>query len=393
MSLRSCSSGTQRCVLTLLLALLLLLGALRPRAAEPGLTQVARLSAAYDAILRAQFDEARARIEDACPPAPQPACDALRATNLWWEIQQDIDDRRLDAAFEQASERAVAAARAWTRREPQRAEAWFYFAGAHGPLSQWRVFRGERLAAARDGKTIKDALERAVALDPALQDAYFGIGLYHYYADVAPAAVRLLRMLLLLPGGDREQGLAEMLRTRERGELLKGEADYQLHFIYLWYEKQPQRALDLLGSLDARYPSNPVFLRRTADIQHQHLGDHRASARAWQTMLTRADAGRVTAPAATAARARVGLAIELIDMGEATRAIDLVAPVDRDAPASPYDIAARASLAIGDAYATIGDVDRASNAYARAIARASRDDPDEIRARARRALAAMKRKR
>ena len=73
---------------------------------------------------------------------------------------------------------------AWTQREPQRADAWFFLGASYGLRVQWRVLRTERLAAARDGKRIKDALERALALDPDLQDAYFGIGLYHYYADV-----------------------------------------------------------------------------------------------------------------------------------------------------------------------------------------------------------------
>ena len=122
---------------------------------------------------------------------------------------------------------------------------------------QWRVLRGERLAAARDGKKIKDALERALQLDPGLDDAYFGIGLYHYYADVAPTAAKILRWLLFLPGGDRVKGLQEMLQARQRGVLLKGEADYQLHLIYLWYEQQPARALELLRDLDARYPDQP----------------------------------------------------------------------------------------------------------------------------------------
>ena len=39
-----------------------------------------------------------------------------------------------------------------------------------------------------------------------------------------------------------------MLRAREHGALLRDEADYQLQVIYLWYEKQPRRALDLLSS-------------------------------------------------------------------------------------------------------------------------------------------------
>src|SRR5439155_11142569 len=118
-----------------------------------------------------------------------------------------------------------------TRREPERAEAWFYLAGSYGPLVQLQVLRTDRLAAARNGKRIKDALEHALHLDPTLADAYFGIGLYHYYADVAPMYAKVLRWMLMLPGGDRAQGLREMLQARERGEVLRGEADFQLHVL------------------------------------------------------------------------------------------------------------------------------------------------------------------
>ena len=71
-----------------------------------------------------------------------------------------------------------------------------------------------------------------------MADAYFGIGLYHYYAAVAPPAARMLRWLLLLPGGDRTGGLDEMRRARAGGLLVRDEADYQLHIIDVWYEKQ-----------------------------------------------------------------------------------------------------------------------------------------------------------
>ena len=46
---------------------------------------------------------------------------------------------------------------------------------------------------------------------------YFGIGLYQYYADVAPSAAKMLRFLLMLPGGDKKEGLARMLRARTDG--------------------------------------------------------------------------------------------------------------------------------------------------------------------------------
>ena len=40
---------------------------------------------------------------------------------------------------------------------------------------------------------------------------------------VAPAAAKVLRWLMFLPGGDRAKGMEEMLRARDRGEILKGE--------------------------------------------------------------------------------------------------------------------------------------------------------------------------
>ena len=182
-----------------------------------GLSSAPRLSAIYDTILQARFEEARTALASACPPAPMPACDALREVALWWEIQENERSRLLDNRLQAAAASAVASAERWTTLEPRNGEAWFYLAGAYAPVSQWRVLRGERLAAARDGKRIKDALERALELNPMLQDAWFGIGLYHYYADVAPAALKVLRFLLLLPGGDRAQGLAgDAARPRAR---------------------------------------------------------------------------------------------------------------------------------------------------------------------------------
>jgi hypothetical protein len=271
--------------------------------ASAALTEHARLAAVYDTILSAQFDEAAARLKEACPPAPEAACKALATVSRWWQIQINPETRQLDQALKDTAADAIATSERWTRREPQRAEAWFYLAGSYGPLVQWRVLRGERIAAARNGKTIKDALERALQLDPALDDAYFGIGLYHYYAAVAPAYARLLRWLLLLPGGDRMKGLEEMQRARDRGTVMRGEADFQLHLVYLWYEHRPRQALELLESLDRRYPSNPLFLERIGELHEVYLHDLDASVAAWTVLRDRARDRRVYDATTVARRA------------------------------------------------------------------------------------------
>jgi tetratricopeptide (TPR) repeat protein len=288
--------------------------------AGAAISEATRLTAIYDTILAADFDRAREQLERACPPAPSEACAVLRSAVLWWQIQLDPENRALDAELNSQSQKTIEATKAWTAREPRRGEAWFYLAASYAPLVQWKLLRGERLSAARDAARIKSALEQALALDPSLDDAYFGIGVYHYYADVASIGVKFLRVLMLLPGGNRELGLKEMLQARDRGILLRGEADYQLHFVYLWYEKQPERALELVLGLDARYPSNPLFLERAARIEHGSLHDHRESAGAWQRLIDRAAAGRVSGARRTEVRARTGLASELIELSQIDRA-------------------------------------------------------------------------
>jgi Tfp pilus assembly protein PilF len=363
---------TVDCRLTTTALLFLLLSSLPVFAS---LTAGPRLAAVYDTILSAHFDQVDAQLARTCPPAPDEACQSMRVVAAWWEILLNPESRRLDARFNALAASAIAASEAWTQREPDRAEAWFYLAGSHAPLVQWHVLRGERVSAAREGKAIKDALERALQLDPSLSDAYFGIGLYHYYADVAPTAAKVLRFLLLLPGGDREQGLKEMLEAREHGELLRGEAEYQLQILYLWYEHQPAKAIEILEQLDGRYASNPLFLRQIADIDDAYFHDHPASAAAWRTLLDRARAGRVHDAPRAEVRARIGLAVELDAMFETDRTIQELTTVLRASDdAMPYGARARAQRLLGSAQDRLGHHDLAERAYAAATAATPPDD-------------------
>lgn len=365
----------------LLVLLCLLMPGRAARAA--GLTEGARLSAVYDEILSARFDRAGARLAAACPPAPAEACLALDVALAWWRIALDTPNRTLDADLARVTARAVAAAEAWTQREPRRAEAWFYAAAAAAPLVQLRVLRGERVAAAREGNRIRILLERARSLDPALQDAQFGIGLYHYYADVAPTAAKVLRWLLLLPGGDRRLGLREMLAARDRGELLRGEADYQLHWLYLWYEGQTSRALALLEGLDRRHPSNPVFLQRIAEITGEYLHDRPAAAAAWQTLLTRAARGESAAPELATTRARLGLAVQWDAMDDTDLAVEQLRLLVAARPTAPVGALRRAYVLLGEAHDRLGARADAEDAYRRAIALAATKDEDgDVRQRA-----------
>ena len=360
-------------------------GAPRVAAQTSGLTGGEQVARTYDAILDARFDEVPPLLASTCPPAPGEVCQLLALVSVWWQIQQDPLDRGHDQAFQKQADAVIDQMERWTARDPARAEAWFYLGGAIGARAQWRVLRGQTVAAARDGKRIKSSLERALMLDAALQDAYFGIGLYHYYADVAPAFAKMLRWLLLLPGGDRERGLQEMLRARNGGQLLRSEADYQLHQIYRWYEKQTPRAIDLLAALAARYPHNAHFSQQIAEIE-DHTENHAGSLRAWEALVVRARAGRVANVSAVLARAELGIALELDHLGQPEAALPHLHAVIDARPRAPVGAEALAQLQLGNVYDRLARRDLAIAAYRAALMVNPDGDPLKIESRARAGL-------
>jgi tetratricopeptide (TPR) repeat protein len=397
--------ATRVSVTVFLIAGALASGAPRSGAQRQPLSGAAALAAVYDAIFDARFGEVPRLLDTACgrtraiepgasrsttlPPgdrAPIEACQLLDVIALGWRIQIEPYDKSRDPAFEAQAAAAIDAIEAWTARDSGRAEAWFYLGGAYGARAQWRVLRGERLAAARDGKRIKEALERALQLDPSLHDAWFGIGLYHYYADVAPAAARMLRWLLALPGGDRTRGMQEMLRARQSGQLLAAEADYQLHLIYLWYEKQPERALALLRGLQRAHMHNPLFPRLIAEIESAYLQDHAASLHTWTALAEAARGNRVAEPAMSQLRARLGIATALEQLSETDAALEQIAPIAQAKPAAPAWLVAQAHYQTGQALDRLGHRAAALEAYRAALATAPDDAPLEVGGKTKKAM-------
>jgi tetratricopeptide (TPR) repeat protein len=374
------SAGLRRATQVVMLAALATAG--RPAPAARELKGVDGLVRVYDYILDARFDEADAELQRACGPAPREACAVLDATATWWRIQLDPDSRALDEQFTTEVEHAIGVSEAWVARDARSAEAHFYTGAAYALRVQWRVLRDQKLSAARDGKRIKQELERAIALDTDLEDAYFGIGMYKYYADVAPTVAKVLRFLLMLPGGNKTEGLAEMLRARAHGRLLQGEADYQLQIIYLWYEHRVDKAIALLESLHDRYPGNPTFSAQIATVRDVYQHDVMGSLATWRDLLAGARQQRVNEPALAEVQARLAMAHQLDALYETDDAIEQLRLVIDARPERPYGALADAYLALGEGEDRLGHRGAAVAAYRLAVASAPSPDVRQVRAHA-----------
>lgn len=222
----------------------------------------------------ATFAEIAARYPD------HPVSPFLQALVPWWTIQLEPSDTSEDEEFFDSMERVLDLCEKRLDADPRDIDAMFFKAGAHAFRGRLHSDRKHWLKSARDGQQALKYLQKVVALDPQNDDLYFGLGTFHYMADVIPKKYRILRPFArLFPKGDREKGLQELDRAMTRGRFVPTEVAWTLVQLNYVFEKNFPKALLYAQWLRQRYPDNSLF--------------HLYEGRAYERMGRLGDANRV----------------------------------------------------------------------------------------------------
>jgi hypothetical protein len=146
------------------------------------------------------------------------------------------------------------------------AEMEFYAGMGDALASRLYGLRGEGRNTARAGVRAREHLLRATAMNAELADADLGLGLYNYYIDTLSAAARVLRFFMGIPGGSKKEGILQLQHAIENGVLVGAEARFYLAINLHNYDQQYGRALEVIGPLAEKYPSNPLFQLARGDL-------------------------------------------------------------------------------------------------------------------------------
>jgi hypothetical protein len=175
-------------------------------------------------------------------------------------FERELNEAPAQAEFEKRAEELIRRARARYDRNKQDKEAVIYLAQVYGALANYKFSHDKGLwGAARDAAKAKGFAEESIKLEPTRADAYFALGLYNYYVDIAPSFIKFLRVFLFLPGGNRVEGLKQIERVAREGELWGPAAQEMLGQIYGWLEGRPEDALKTTERLSQQYPDNPSY--------------------------------------------------------------------------------------------------------------------------------------
>ncbi len=202
----------------------------------------------------------------------------LETEALWWriwctsaEFKFGMSDARRRAKLPEDRHYFDLAAKALSLAETsikqrESAEMHFYAGMADASLARLYGLRGESRNAARTGVRGREHFLHAKALDPDLADADLGLGLYNYYVDTLSSMARVLRFFMGIPGGSKQEGVRLLEQAIAQGVLTANVARFYLALNLHRYDQQYQKALNILGPLVEKYPTNPFFQLARGDL-------------------------------------------------------------------------------------------------------------------------------
>ena len=236
-------------------------------------------------MYRLEFDKAEAEVTEIVRLAPEsPAGYFALAALAWWRYSQNFDlpgsHKAVEDEFFSRSKKVIELSEkmAGEGRDPD--QAYFFMGSAYGLHGRWYAVQHSWWRAYTHGRKGRKYLKKCVEANPAVHDAYLGLGIFDYYAATLPGALGLGARFFA--GGDRERGIDYVKAARDKGRFFKLEARFFLIEIYSRHEKDYKAAFAECAALRGSDPSNMLF--RLGEIMTH------TQARDWPGVLAEAEA-------------------------------------------------------------------------------------------------------
>jgi len=211
-------------------------------------------------------------------------CNALSVRyempDVWSRSRQPADDQYLALADKSIS----LAISAYSKHDS--ADMHLYAGLGYAVKARYFSMSNEHKAIARTGVKAREEFLKAIHLDPEMSDAKTGLGLYNYYVDTLPDIVKLLRLIMGIPGGNKREGIEQLREGIDGKGITSEEARFYLAKNLRNYDHQYDLAAAIVSPLAKQFPQNPIFLLLLGNLNAEqgHKDEARNSYRAVQKL-------------------------------------------------------------------------------------------------------------
>lgn len=210
------------------------------------------------------FDVAQQNIQKVFSQYPDhPFAHFGNAMIAWsrYEYEFEKSDEKQQKVFEQILDDSISGIKRWMKQHPDDPNAYMGIGALYGLRAMFSMRNRSWITAYFSGRKAISNLEKSLELDPTYYDAYFGLGIYQYYAGTLPSVIKILAKIVAIKGNP-DEGVKQLNLSREKAMFTADSSKLILIEIQnvrgsKYYN--PQKSLEYIRQLRAKYPKNPLM--------------------------------------------------------------------------------------------------------------------------------------
>jgi len=178
-----------------------------------------------------------------------------------YEYEFETSDDKQRKVFEKILDQSVKGAERFRKKNPDDPNAYMGIGALYGLRALFAMRNRNWVTAYFSGRKAIKNLERSLELDPTYYDAYFGLGIYQYFAGTLPSVVKVLAKIVAIQGNP-DQGVFQLNLAREKATFTSDSAKLILIEVQNTRGSKfynPQKSLEFIRELRAKFPHNPLM--------------------------------------------------------------------------------------------------------------------------------------
>lgn len=178
-----------------------------------------------------------------------------------YEYEFETSDDKQRVVFEQILDDSIAGIKRWLKNNPNDPNGYMGIGALYGLRAMFSMRNRNWVTAYFSGRRAISNLEKSLQLDPSYYDAFFGLGIYQYFAGTLPSVIKILAKIVAIKG-DPDEGVRQLNVARQKATFTSDSAKLILIEVQNRREGKfynPQRSLEFIRQLRAKYPTNPLM--------------------------------------------------------------------------------------------------------------------------------------
>lgn len=178
-----------------------------------------------------------------------------------YEYEFETSDDKQRKVFEKILDDSISGIQRWMKKNPKDPNAYMGIGALYGLRALFAMRNRSWVTAYFSGRKAIKNLEKSLELDPTYYDAYFGLGIYQYFAGTLPAVIKVLAKIVAIKGNP-EEGVKQLNLAREKATFTSDSAKLILIEVQNTRGSKfynPAKSLEFIRQLRAKYPNNPLM--------------------------------------------------------------------------------------------------------------------------------------